>query len=410
MKQYVVIGNGVAAVGCIEGIRSVDKDSKITVVSEENYPVYCRPLISYYLENKTDPERMNYRGADFYEKMGCDVFYGKKVIQINTDSKNVVLDDGAKLPYTEVCVATGSAPFVPPFEGLDTVEKKFSFMTLDDTFALEKAIDKDSNVLIVGAGLIGLKCAEGLHGRVASITVCDLADRVLSSILDTDCAAIVQKHLEVNGIQFMLGDTAVQFENNLAHMKSGKTVKFDTLVLAVGVRANTALLKEIGGNVNRGILINDRMESSIANIYAAGDCTEGNDISSGQKRVLALLPNAYMQGHTAGVNMAGGNDVFDKAIPMNSIGFFGLHIMTAGTYEGEMYEEKTDGTLKRLFTKDGLLKGFILIGKTERAGIYTSLIREKTPLNTIDFDTMKKVASSVAFSAENRRKKFGGVV
>ena len=410
MKQYVVIGNGVAAVGCIEGIRSVDKDSKITVVSEENYPVYCRPLISYYLENKTDPERMNYRGADFYEKMGCDVFYGKKVIQINTDSKNVVLDDGAKLPYTEVCVATGSAPFIPPFEGLDTVEKKFGFMTLDDTFALEKAIDKDSNVLIVGAGLIGLKCAEGLHGRVASITVCDLADRVLSSILDTDCAAIVQKHLEVNGIQFMLGDTAVQFENNLAHMKSGKTVKFDTLVLAVGVRANTALLKEIGGNVNRGILINDRMESSIANIYAAGDCTEGNDISSGQKRVLALLPNAYMQGHTAGVNMAGGNDVFDKAIPMNSIGFFGLHIMTAGTYEGEMYEEKTDGTLKRLFTKDGLLKGFILIGKTERAGIYTSLIREKTPLNTIDFDTMKKVASSVAFSAENRRKKFGGMV
>ena len=342
--------------------------------------------------------------------MGCEVFYGKKVIRIDADSRKVMLDDGAELPYTEACVATGSAPFVPPFEGIDTVEKKFSFMTLDDTFALEKAINKGSKVLIVGAGLIGLKCAEGLHGRVASITVCDLADRVLSSILDTDCAAIVQKHLEVNGIQFMLGDTAVQFENNLAHMKSGKTVKFDTLVLAVGVRANTALLKEIGGNVNRGILINDHMESSIANIYAAGDCTEGNDISSGQKRVLALLPNAYMQGHTAGVNMAGGNDVFDKAIPMNSIGFFGLHIMTAGTYEGEMYEEKTDGTLKRLFTKDGLLKGFILIGKTERAGIYTSLIREKTPLNTIDFDTMKKVASSVAFSAENRRKKFGGMV
>ena len=410
MKQYVVIGNGVAAVGCIEGIRSVDKDSKITVVSEENYPVYCRPLISYYLENKTDPEHMNYRGADFYEKMGCDVFYGKKVIQINSDSKNVVLDDGATLPYTEVCVATGSAPFVPPFEGLDTVEKKFSFMTLDDTFALEKAINKDSKVLIVGAGLIGLKCAEGLHGRVASITVCDLADRVLSSILDTECATIMQKHLEANGIQFMLGDTAVRFEKNFAQMKSCKTVEFDTLVLAVGVRANTSLLKEIGGDVNRGIFVNDRMETSLESIYAAGDCTEGNDISLGQKRVLALLPNAYMQGHTAGVNMAGGNEVFGKAIPMNSIGFFGLHIMTAGTYEGEMYEEKSDSTLKRLFTKDGLLKGFILIGKTERAGIYTSLIRERTPLDTIDFETMKKVATSVAFSPENRRKKFGGVV
>ena len=410
MKQYIIIGNGVAAIGCIEGIRCLDKESKITVISEENHPVYCRPLISYYLENKTDLERINYRSADFYEKMGCDVFYGKKVIRIDADSKKIVLDDGTKLPYTEVCVATGSAPFVPPFEGLDTVEKKFSFMTLDDALALEKAIDKNNKVLIVGAGLIGLKCAEGLHNRVASITVCDLADRVLSSILDTDCAAIVQKHLEANGIQFMLGDTAVQFENNLAHMKSGKTVEFDTLVLAVGVRANTALLKEIGGKVNRGILINDRMETSIANVYAAGDCTEGNDISLGQKRVLALLPNAYMQGHTAGVNMAGGNNVFDKAIPMNSIGFFGLHIMTAGTYDGERYEEKTDGTLKRLFVQDELLKGFILIGKTERAGIYTALIREKTPLDTIDFDTMKKMATSVAFSPENRRKKFGGVV
>ena len=208
----------------------------------------------------------------------------------------------------------------------------------------------------------------------------------------------------------MLGDTAVRFEKNTAQMKSGKTVKFDILVLAVGVRANTALLKDIGGKVNRGIIVNERMETSVENIYAAGDCAEGDDISLGEKRVLALLPNAYMQGHTAGVNMAGGNEVFGKAIPMNSIGFFGLHIMTAGTYEGEMYEEKSDSTLKRLFTKDGLLKGFILIGKTERAGIYTSLIRERTPLDTIDFETMKKVATSVAFSPENRRKKFGGVV
>lgn len=410
MKQYVIIGNGVACAGCIEGIRSVDKDSLITVVSEEKYPVYCRPLISYYLENKTDPARMNYRDADFYEKMGCEMLYSKKAVRIDTASKNVALDDGGVLPYDKVCVAAGSAPFVPPFEGLDKVEKKFSFMTLDDAFALEKAVNKESKVLIFGAGLIGLKCAEGLFGRVAEITVCDLAERVLSSILDDGCATMVQKHLETNGIKFMLGDTAVRFEKNSCQMKSGCTLKFDALVLAVGVRANTYLVKDVGGYVNRGIIVNERMETSIESIYAAGDCTEGNDISLGQKRVLALLPNAYMQGHAAGVNMAGGSEAFDKAIPMNSIGLLGLHIMTAGTYDGKMYEEKTENTLKRLFTKDGLLKGFILIGKTERAGIYTSLIREKVPLDTIDFEAMKKAAASVAFSPENRRKKFGGVV
>lgn len=410
MKQYLIIGNGVAATSCIEGIRSVDKEGKITVVSEEKYPVYCRPLISYYLENKTDVKRMNYRNDDFYEKTDCDVIYGKKVVSIDNSSKQAELDDGKKIPFTSVCVATGSSPFIPDFDGLDSVKNKFGFMTLDDTFALEKAVNKDSKVLIIGAGLIGLKCAEGLRDRVASITVCDLADRVLSSILDGECAKIIQNHLEANGIKFMLGDTAVSFKENSAKMKSGETVDFDVLVLAVGVKANTSLVKDLGGEVNRGIIVNEKMETSLADIYSAGDCTEGEDISFGQKRVLALMPNANLQGRVAGVNMAGGNDVFDKAIPMNSIGFFGLHAMTAGTYDGEMYEEKGDSSIKRLFVKDGVLKGFILIGLNERAGIYTSLIREKTPLDSIDFETMKKVATTAGFSSENRRKMFGSVV
>ena len=410
MKRYVIIGNGTAAVGCIEGIRSVDTQSPVTVISEEKHPVYCRPLISYFLEGKTDTKRMNYRGGDFYDKMGCEVLYGEKATKIDSKAKKVILESGSEIPYTDLCVAAGSSPFVPPFAGLEKVGQKFSFMTLDDALALDAAVSESSRVLIVGAGLIGLKCAEGLAGRVASITVCDLADRVLSSVLDAECAAVMQKRLEENGISFMLGDTAERFEENEAVMKSGKTVPFDILVLAVGVRANTSLIKDIGGNVNRGILVNERMETTVENIYAAGDCTEGNDISCGTKRVLAILPNAYMQGHTAGVNMAGGGEVFDKAIPMNSVGFFGLHAMTAGSYDGEMYEEKGEGKLKRLFIRDGRLVGFMLIGETERAGIYTSLIREQTPLGTVDFEMLKKIATSFAFSPEIRRKKFGGVV
>ncbi len=410
MKQYVIIGNGVAAAGCIEGIRSVDKDSKIAVISEEERAVYCRPLISYYLENKTDPERMSYRDADFYDKMGCAVYYGRKAAAIDTASKKVVLDDDTSLHYTSVCVAAGSSSFVPPFKGLDSVDNKFSFMTLDDAQALMQTATEASRVLIVGAGLIGLKCAEGLYERVASITVCDLADRVLSSILDTECAAIMQEHLEAKGIRFLLGNSVERFENNSAVMNSGETVDFDILVLAVGVRANTSLIKEIGGAVNRGIIVDEYMRTSIDGIYAAGDCAEGDDISCGQKRVLALHANAYMQGHTAGVNMGGGSEVFNKAIPMNSIGFFGLHIMTAGSYDGEIYEENDDSKRKRLFLRDGRLVGFILVGDTERAGIYTSLIREKTPLDTIDFEILKKVATSAAFSQEQRRKKFGSVV
>ena len=196
MKRYVIVGNGAAAVGCIEGIRALDAKGEITVVSQEDRPVYGRPLISYYLMGKTDLARMNYRPADFYEKNGCRVLYGRRAVALDPNKKTVTLDEGKPLPYDALCIATGSRPFVPPFEGLDTVEKKYSFMTLDDALALEGALSETARVLIVGAGLIGLKCAEGIKDRVGRITVCDLADRVLSSILDADCAAVVQKHLE----------------------------------------------------------------------------------------------------------------------------------------------------------------------------------------------------------------------
>lgn len=406
MKNYVIVGNGVAAVGCIEGIRSVDSAGKITVVSGENTPAYCRPLISYYLENKTTLQKMPYRAADFYEKNGCDVLYGTKAEKIDRAASKVLLSDGTAVEYTNLCIATGSSPFVPPFAGLDKVKEKFSFMTIEDALALEKALTPDAKILIVGAGLIGLKCAEGIAERVQSVTVCDLADRVLSSILDGECAAMMQRRLEENGISFLLGDTAVEFAENAATMKSGKHVDFDVLVLAVGVRANTSLVKEADGEVNRGIIVDQSMQTTLPSVYAAGDCTEGYDASFGARRVLAILPNAYMQGFTAGVNMAGGKQTFDNAIPMNSIGFFGLHAMTAGTYEGTMIEEKTETSLKRFFIKDDTLRGFILIGACERVGILTSLVREKTPLSSVDFDLLTKVSTSLAFPADVRKKKF----
>lgn len=415
MKPFVIVGNGAAAASCIEGIRSLDKTTPITVVSEENHPVYCRPLISYYLEGKTDLARIKYRPDDFYEKNGCTVLYGTKAVGLDPGKKEVTLLDGRVLAYEKLCVATGSSPFVPPMEGLDTVENKQTFLTLDDALQLEQRLTEDSRVLIVGAGLIGLKCAEGILARVKSVTVCDLAPRVLSSILDDVCAARMQAALEAQGIRFLLADTVARFDVNTAYMKSGETVEFDVLVLAVGVRANTALVKDCGGKTERGIVVDEHMQTSLPDVYAAGDCTQGFDISAEMSRVLAVLPNANLQGRCAGVNMAGGTAVFDNAIPMNAIGFFGLHALSAGADRsaepgGERYEESDEAHLKRLFLKDGKLTGFMLIGETARAGIYTSLIREQTPLDSLDFERLKQTPTTTAFSARDRRHKFGGAV
>lgn len=408
--KYVIIGNGAAATGAVEGIRSVDKTGSITVVSREDHHVYCRPLISYLLEGKTDEKKMLYRPGNFYEENGVDVLYGVSAEKIDPAAKKVTLSDGRALDYDALCAATGSAPFVPEVKGLRNVGRVHTFMTLDDAKALEKDLTPQSRVLIVGAGLIGLKCAEGILERCKSVTVCDLAPRVLSSILDDDCAAIMQHKLEDMGVEFMLDDTVAEFEENSAHMRSGKTVGFDVLVMAVGVRANVSLIKDIGGEVNRGIIVSDKMETSLKDVYAAGDCTESTDITSGVKKVMAIMPLAYMQGRCAGVNMAGGEELLSNALPMNSIGFGGLHCMTAGSYTGECYEEKTPASIKRLYTEDNLLKGFILIGCNDRAGIYTSLIRNRTPLDTVDFDLLKRSPALAPFGKSYREEKLGGAV
>lgn len=415
MKQYVIVGNGIAATGCIEGIRKIDKCTPITVISGEKHPVYCRPLISYYLQGKTDLKKIHYRSSTFYTDNGCKVIYGETADKINPQEHTVLLSDGQKISYGKLLVATGSSPFVPRFDGIETVKNRFSFMTLDDTLSLEKAICKTSRVLIIGAGLIGLKCAEGLKDRVGKITVCDLASNILSSILDDNTAPTVQAHLEQNGIEFLMGDSVKSFEKNVATMQSGKQIPFDILVTAVGVRANTSLVADIGGEVNRGIVVNTKMQTNIPDVYAAGDCSEGYDLSIEKNRVLALLPNAYIGGFTAGINMAGGEKEFSNAIPMNSIGFMGLHIMTAGNYVtekdgGKVLCRKSENETKKFFVKDDRLKGYILIGNILGGGIYTSLIRERTPLSTLDFESLQKNPNYFAFPAETRRKKFGGVV
>ena len=411
--KYVIIGNGPAAVSCIEGIRSRDKDGGITVISKENHPAYFRPLISYYLEGKSKAENISCRNADFYEANGCEVVNGTAVT-IDKEAQTVTLDSGDKIAYDKLCICTGSSPFVPPMQGLETVENKFTFLTIDDSYAIEKAINKDSRVLIIGAGLIGLKCAEGLRDRVQSVTVCDLAPRVLSSILDDECAAIVQRHLENCGIAFSLGNTADHFDDNTAHMKDGSVIDFDVLVLALGVRPNIGFFKDAGGECGRAIIVDNSMQTSEKNIYAAGDCVEQYDISFGDKRIMALLPNANIGGHTAGVNMAGGDSLFDNAVPMNSIGFWGLHMMTAGTYandEGaEMLEEKGDNSIKRFFIKDNRLIGFIIIGDVKSAGIYTNLIRTKADIAAFDLDVLTKNATLLPFGENYRRKKLRGVV
>jgi NAD(P)H-nitrite reductase large subunit len=407
--KYVIIGNSTAAIGCVEGIRSIDKCGEIIIISKESQHTYSRPLISYYLEGKTDLERIKYRPDSFYIDNKIEVMTGREADTIDSKKKIVRLSDAEQIGYDKLLIATGSSPFIPTIKGLEDVRNKFTFMSLDDALQLEKSINENSRVLIIGAGLIGIKCAEGVLKRVNSVTVVDMADRILPNVLDNESAKMVQYWLEKKGMQFRLNDSVSQFNGNYALLNSGETVKFDIAVIAVGVRPNTKLFCDFDSNAKYGISTNDLQRTKLEDIYAAGDCTVSLDISTGKSKTLALLPNAYMQGECAGINMAGGNKLYQNAIPMNSTKLFGLPIITAGSYEGEEFIVRGEGFYKKLVSKDNLLKGFILIGNVERAGIYTSLIREQVPLDSIDYGLIKEKPQLMAFSKTERIKKLGGI-
>lgn len=408
--RYVIIGGSAAAIGCIEGVRSVDKTGEIILITRETEWNYSRPLISYLLEGKTTRDKMWCRPDSFFTRNGVTVKAGVLATALDAGDRTVRLSTGERLAYDRLLAATGSRPFVPPIPGLETVERTFCFQTLSDASALAEALRPESRVLILGAGLTGVKCAEGIRGLCAQIAIADLAPRVLPAVLDDTAAAMVQARMEEKGVRFYLNDSAAAFRGNTARLQSGTELEFDVLVTAVGVRPNTQLVADAGGAVDRGILVDGRCATTLPDVYAAGDCAQGYDAVSGEKRMLPLWPNAMLQGETAGINMAGGRADYTQGIALNASGVFGLHIVTAGSYEGESFTVQRDGSYKRLVTADGVLKGVIMVGDVSRAGIYTDLIRKKKPLSEIDFDLIRESPQLMAFSQKDRRVQLGGEV
>ena len=408
--RYVIIGGSAAAIGCIEGIRSVDKTGEIILITRETEWNYSRPLISYLLEGKTTRDKMWCRPDSFFTRNGVTVKAGVLATALDAGDRTVRLSTGERLAYDRLLAATGRRPFVPPIPGLETVERTFCFQTLSDASALAEALRPESRVLILGAGLTGVKCAEGIRGLCAQIAIADLAPRVLPAVLDDTAAAMVQARMEEKGVRFYLNDSAAAFRGNTARLQSGTELEFDVLVTAVGVRPNTQLVADAGGAVDRGILVDGRCATTLPDVYAAGDCAQGYDAVSGEKRMLPLWPNAMLQGETAGINMAGGRADYTQGIALNASGVFGLHMITAGSYEGESFTVQRDGSYKRLVTADGVLKGVIMVGDVSRAGIYTDLIRKKKPLSEIDFDLIRESPQLMAFSQKDRRVQLGGEV
>ena len=388
--NYVIIGNSVAAVGAMRAIRAIDQDGAITVISRERYQAYGRPLISYLLGGLITEKRMAYLPPDFCEKNNINLMLECEAIAVDTQKRAVKLKNGETIEYDRLLIATGGDPFVPPIEGLGGKERVFTFTTWDDAAKLKAVSSEIDHAVVIGGGLIGLKAAEGLHLLGKKVTIVELADRVLSAAFDKPAGRIIAKKMKANGIDVITEDTVTAVRGNGSRisgvtLKSGDTVDCDTIIVAIGVRPAASFLNGSGIEVNRGVLVNDHMQTSVKSVYAAGDVAEASDFFTGQKNPMPVWPDAYIQGDVAGTDMAGGDKEYAGGLAMNSIEFFKVPTISMGItnpaedggFEILVYQEPENYCYRKIVLKGNQLVGAVLVGVVDRAGIFSGLIREK---------------------------------
>lgn len=391
--RHVIIGNSAAAVGAVEAIREHDQDSTITIIADEPHHVYSRPLISYLLGKLVDESQMSYRPDDFYERNRVDTMLGVEAKSVDTDAKVVSLAGGGSVPYDRLLIATGGKPFVPSLPGTD-LEGVYTFTTWQEARLIDRYITEQGveSALIVGGGLIGLKTAEALLERHITITLVELADRILGTTFDRTASRLSETILRRHHVDVRTGTTVEEIIGrggrvDHAVLRDGERISCDLVVFAIGVRPNTGLVPESAGiDVERGICVDRRMQTTASDVYAAGDCVQAYDMLIGECRPIAIWPNAYRQGFIAGSNMAGADRTYEGSFPMNSIEVCGVPTISVGItvppQDDETYEvidsyDREALIYKKMVLHHNRLVGAIFVGDIDRAGIYTGLIRDR---------------------------------
>lgn len=413
--KYVILGNGVAAIGAVEGIREVDKEGPITIISSEPYKVYGRPLISHLLSGKIGESEVYYRPDDFYEAKGVHLVLGETAERIDTEKKKVLLANGEAHSFDQLLIATGGIPFIPPIKGKDG-SGVYTFTTLDDAKTLETLVGKVKRIAVIGGGLIGLKAAESLHDRKISVTVIELADRILSSAFDRQAGDIIEKRLREVGIEIILNNSVKEIVRTKGRVKAvvlndGQKRDCEAVVIAIGVVPNKTIVEGTKILTNRGILTDEHMQTNVPGIYAAGDVAEAMDLLLGQKRVTPIWPNAYLQGRYAGLNMAGAKRSYLGSVPMNSIEFYGIPTVSMGLSNppGEDYDVQTayhpeQNLYRKIVLKNHRLVGAVLVGQIQRSGILTGLMVNQADVEAFEEELLKDDFSLARMPGDVRKK------
>lgn len=396
-SHYVIVGSSHAALEAITAIRLADPEGSLTLLTRETRPPYSPTILPYVISGRSDPDRIALRDEEFFARERITLRKDATVTKLDTTRREVGLADGTRLAYDKLLLATGAAPLIPPVPGLDSV-RYHQLRNLDDSLALRHAMETARRAVVLGGGLIGMHAAENFSRAGIGVTVIERCPQILPNYFDTTAASWIAGSFAAQGVDIRTGRTVTSVHAEgmgcSLTLDDGSELRPDLLLVATGVAAATGYLN--GGTIvtDRGILVDETMQTSDASVWAAGDAAQAPVFGSETKAVSGILPEAVAQGRIAGMAMAGDTSLapYPGSVPRNTYNFFGKSAVSVGSgiagvsppgTEITVSADVANGRYCRIALHDNRLIGIAAINLPLDAGIMCELIRRGIDLTPV---------------------------
>jgi len=377
--QLVIIGNGAAGLSALSSFRALDKDSRISLISAEAGTAYSRVLLPYYLRRKIPYENLFIRQSEDYEKLGVQTEFGTGVSRVEPESHKLTLADGRSIDYDKLLIATGSRPFLPPIEGL-AGPNVLHLWTLRDTERLDTLFEPGKRALVLGSGFIALQAAWAAQQRDLKVTVYELLPRIMPTVLDETAAGLLQKKVEEHGVEIRVGVQTERVDRSkpgmlIVHAKDQPPLEVDLIIVGAGVRPNIEFLADGPVRTDRGIPIDQYMQTNVPDIYAAGDVARGPTSFGETHQNHALWPTAVEHGTIAGENLAGHRIPYPGSLNMNVTEMFAVTVASMGKFVEEqglsshLVDNFGSSRYLKIVLREGVPVGAVALGGAEDAKI-----------------------------------------
>ena len=404
--RHLIIGGGTAGMNAMRTIREEEREpSEITLVTAER--PYSRMVLPYYLDKSIAESHVFTATAAQLAKWNVKTHIGRRATGLDAKSNVCTLDDGTRIEYDDCLIATGSSAVRAPVPGADG-PGVHSFWTLDEARGVIAGIERGSHVVMVGAGFISFTILNSILSLGARLTIVELAPRILPRMVDAIGAELVESWLKAHGVAVRTNAKLTRIEDAKGKKKlrfsAGPEIVCDVVIMATGIKTNLDWLKGAGININRGVVVDERLRSNVPNVYAAGDVAEGRDLISGEAAVHAIEPTAQEHGRIVGANMAGKNVAYKGSLIINIVEVCHLDAASFGAWDDAKAEaissvKKDRNAYRKLLFRGDRLTGAIIIGRsndiwtTNDVGMLkglvqsgVSLARFKDHLKTNPFD------------------------